>query len=284
MAKEKPQPLQVSSARHQRHAESRFRRKHFGRAGDRREKPNRTALVQEIQHSPVGGAILHIDFHAVSMDEKIHADVPLEPVGIANGVKNFGGLLEQNLRSLPIECLPRDLPDRGHGGCFRAEYWRYHSRSRYSAAAGVTTKVQPDLTAFSVARTDGGRRAGRRGSGRCRSWAGSDHARRKEEGETPGAAPASQGQRSCRRKKSRRSNRDWQFARSDLRSCRPPTHAEGSHDRSANSAWWRVSEIPGAEYEHTRHNIGFMVVDSPCLAVGSQPGRSQQSGTLFGHR
>ena len=41
-------------------------------------------------------------------------------VGIANGVKNFGGLLEQSLRSLAIECLPRDLPDRDYGGCFRA--------------------------------------------------------------------------------------------------------------------------------------------------------------------
>src|ERR1700716_1512512 len=49
------------------------------------EKSNRTALVQEIQHSPLGGGVLHIDFHAVSMDEKIQAEVPLEPTGIANG-------------------------------------------------------------------------------------------------------------------------------------------------------------------------------------------------------
>ncbi len=45
------------------------------------------------------------------MDEVIQADVPLEPMGMANGVKNMGGLLEQSLRSLAIECLPRDLPD-----------------------------------------------------------------------------------------------------------------------------------------------------------------------------
>ncbi len=42
---------------------------------------NRLALVQEVQHSPVGGSVLHIDFHAVSMDEVIQADVPLEPTG-----------------------------------------------------------------------------------------------------------------------------------------------------------------------------------------------------------
>src|SRR2546428_2793945 len=73
---------------------------------------NRLALVQEVQHSPVGGDVLHVDFHAVSMDEMIEAEVPLEPIGVANGVKNFGGLLEQNLRALAIECLPRDLPDK----------------------------------------------------------------------------------------------------------------------------------------------------------------------------
>src|SRR4051812_11020757 len=46
---------------------------------------SRLALVQEVQHAPVGGAVLHVDFHAVSMDEVIEADVPLEPIGVANG-------------------------------------------------------------------------------------------------------------------------------------------------------------------------------------------------------
>src|SRR6266481_325656 len=46
---------------------------------------SRLALVQEVQHAPLGGAVLHIDFHAVSQDEVIQANVPLEPTGIANG-------------------------------------------------------------------------------------------------------------------------------------------------------------------------------------------------------
>src|ERR1051325_3176561 len=59
---------------------------------------NRLSLVQEVRHAPSGGGVLHIDFHAVSVDEVIQADVPVEPVGVANGVKNMGGLLEQNLQ------------------------------------------------------------------------------------------------------------------------------------------------------------------------------------------
>src|ERR1700720_2665904 len=48
------------------------------------DQSGRLALVQEIQHSPVRGDVLHIDFHAVSMDEKIHAEVPVETIGTAN--------------------------------------------------------------------------------------------------------------------------------------------------------------------------------------------------------
>jgi large subunit ribosomal protein L25 len=114
------------------------------------EKANRTALIQEIQHSPLGGAILHIDFHAVSMDEKIHADVPLEAVGMANGVKNFGGLLEQALRSLPIECLPRDLPDRITVDVSALNIGDSIHVRDIPLPSGVAAKTQPDLTAFSV--------------------------------------------------------------------------------------------------------------------------------------
>jgi large subunit ribosomal protein L25 len=111
---------------------------------------NRLALVQEVQHAPLGGAILHIDFHAVSMDEVIQADVPLEPVGTANGVKNMGGLLEQNLRSLAIECLPRDLPDVLSVDVSALNIGDAIHVREIQLPDGVTTRVQPDLTAFSV--------------------------------------------------------------------------------------------------------------------------------------
>jgi large subunit ribosomal protein L25 len=71
----------------------------------------RSALIQEVQHHPIRGDVLHVDFHAISMDETIQTSIPIEPVGEANGVRNFGGVLEQSVRSLEIECLPRDLPE-----------------------------------------------------------------------------------------------------------------------------------------------------------------------------
>jgi large subunit ribosomal protein L25 len=114
------------------------------------EKSNRTALVQEIQHSPVGGDVLHVDFHAVSMDEKIQAEVPLEATGIPSGVKNFGGLLEQSLRALAVECLPRDLPDRITVDVSALNIGDSIHVRDIQLPSAVVAKVQPELTAFSV--------------------------------------------------------------------------------------------------------------------------------------
>jgi large subunit ribosomal protein L25 len=111
---------------------------------------SRTALVQEVQHSPVGGEIRHVDFHAVSMDQMIEAEVPLEPVGTAVGVKTFGGLLEQSLRVLAIECLPGDLPDRITVDVSQLNIGDAIHVRDIQLPAGVTAKVQLDLTAFSV--------------------------------------------------------------------------------------------------------------------------------------
>ena len=114
-------------------------------------KATRTALLQEVQHSPVGGDILHVDFHAISMDEKITADVPLEALGIATGVKNFGGLLDQNIRSFTVECLPKDLPDKITVDVSALNIGDSIHVRDIKLPSGVIAKVPADLTAFSVA-------------------------------------------------------------------------------------------------------------------------------------
>ncbi len=114
------------------------------------ESGSRLALVQEVQHSPVGGDILHVDFHAVSMDEMIEADVPLEPIGTPEGVKTFGGLLEQSLRSLGIECLPKDLPDVITVDVSHLNIGDSIHVKDIPLSEGVTTRISPELTVFSV--------------------------------------------------------------------------------------------------------------------------------------
>jgi large subunit ribosomal protein L25 len=68
------------------------------------------AMIKDIQHDPLSSAILHADFHAVSADQQVNANVPLELVGSAHGVKE-GGVLQHQVHSLDVQCLPKDLPE-----------------------------------------------------------------------------------------------------------------------------------------------------------------------------
>ncbi|MEI7865494.1 MAG: 50S ribosomal protein L25 [Chthoniobacterales bacterium] len=75
------------------------------------EGGTRLALINEVQHHPVNQSVLHVDFKVVSVNEKLVAEIVIEPTGEAAGVKLSGGLLEQSLRSIEVECLPKDLPE-----------------------------------------------------------------------------------------------------------------------------------------------------------------------------
>lgn len=75
-------------------------------------RAKRLALVQEIQHHPIDGKILHVDFHEVAENEKVTVQVPVETVGEAAGVKTGGGVLEHVLFKIKVRCLPKDLPEQ----------------------------------------------------------------------------------------------------------------------------------------------------------------------------
>lgn len=75
-------------------------------------RAKRLALVQEIQHHPLDGKILHVDFHEISPDEKVTVQVPVETSGEPAGVKTGGGVLEHVLFKLKVRCLPKDLPEQ----------------------------------------------------------------------------------------------------------------------------------------------------------------------------
>lgn len=70
----------------------------------------RLALVQEIQHHPLRGDILHVDFHEVAEDERVVITVPVETTGESAGVK-AGGILELILFKLKVRALPKELPE-----------------------------------------------------------------------------------------------------------------------------------------------------------------------------
>jgi large subunit ribosomal protein L25 len=76
------------------------------------EQAKHLALVQEVQHHPLNGNVLHVDFHEVSETEKVTIMVPVETVGEAVGVKTGGGVLEHVLFKIKVRALPKDLPEQ----------------------------------------------------------------------------------------------------------------------------------------------------------------------------
>ncbi len=70
------------------------------------------ALVREKQRNKITGTLLHVDFLAVSMTEKLRAKVYIEVVGLAPAIKDFSGVLVTGLDEVEVECLPKDLPER----------------------------------------------------------------------------------------------------------------------------------------------------------------------------
>ena len=96
------------------------------------------------------GDILHIDFHAVSMNETITSEVPLEPAGEPAGVKTGGGLLQQQVRALEIECLPQDLPDFITVDVSGLAIGDSIHVQDIVLPKGVTALAEPELTVFLV--------------------------------------------------------------------------------------------------------------------------------------
>ncbi len=70
------------------------------------------ALIREIQRDSLRPAdIIHLDLYEVRSDEEITLEVPVRLIGVPDGVRNFGGVLDHVLRELEIEVLPSDIPE-----------------------------------------------------------------------------------------------------------------------------------------------------------------------------
>jgi large subunit ribosomal protein L25 len=71
---------------------------------------NTKAMIVDWQYEPIKGKLLHIDLQRIAMDKVLRVEVPIMLQGVPIGVKTEGGILEQMLREVEIECLPGDIP------------------------------------------------------------------------------------------------------------------------------------------------------------------------------
>lgn len=68
------------------------------------------ALVKAIQYDPVRRDLIHVDFHQISLKDKVHATVPVHLAGTAPGTIT-GGILTTLMRRIEVECLATQIPE-----------------------------------------------------------------------------------------------------------------------------------------------------------------------------
>ena len=68
-------------------------------------------LIREIQRHPVKRNVLHLDFQELVAGEKVTVSVPLRFTGVADGVRNGGGILEETMHQVHLRLDPASIPD-----------------------------------------------------------------------------------------------------------------------------------------------------------------------------
>lgn len=71
----------------------------------------RAVMLRELQRDPLTERLVHVDFIRVDPTKRIHVRVPVRLLGIPEGVKNEGGLLEHVHREVEVACLPTAIPE-----------------------------------------------------------------------------------------------------------------------------------------------------------------------------
>ena len=69
------------------------------------------AMVVDTQREPLKDRLIHIDLKRIAMDKALKVSVRVKLMGVPIGVKTAGGILDQVLREVEIECLPTDIPN-----------------------------------------------------------------------------------------------------------------------------------------------------------------------------
>jgi large subunit ribosomal protein L25 len=114
-------------------------------------RSKRLALVQEVQHHPLSGAVLHVDLHEVAENEKVTIMVPVETSGEPVGVKTGGGVLEHVQFKIKVRALPKDLPEQIIVDVTALEIGKSIHLGEIPAPAGVEILGDKKVTVISVA-------------------------------------------------------------------------------------------------------------------------------------
>jgi len=124
-------------------------------------------MIVDWQYEPIKDRLIHIDLKRIAMDKVMKVQVPVVLEGIPVGVKVGGGILDQVLREVEIECLPSDIPsyinldvtnlafgdvlrvsDLPHGGKFK---FLDDENATIAHVVSIKAEVEPTPDAVAVA-------------------------------------------------------------------------------------------------------------------------------------
>lgn len=111
----------------------------------------RHTMVRQIDADPITNRVLHVDFQRVMMDEVVRVNVPVELVGIAEGVKTHSGVLDFVTREIAIESLPGDIPQSIELDVTALEIGDHIETGALSLPKGVTLMDEDDKVVVSIA-------------------------------------------------------------------------------------------------------------------------------------
>jgi large subunit ribosomal protein L25 len=103
------------------------------------------AIIQELQRNSRTDAFLHIDFKEIVRGKDMEADIPVHTRGTADGVRNYGGVLEVGAHTLRVRCRPRHLPEFIDIDVTKLGIGKVIHLSEIEAPEGVTFLDDPEL-------------------------------------------------------------------------------------------------------------------------------------------
>jgi len=116
------------------------------------EGKKQQVFIQDIQFNDLKQTIIHADFMAVNDKTEIKADIPLILTGDAAGVK-AGGILDQLLYTVPIKCLPQNLPETLSTDIAHLNVSEAHHIGEMKFPEGVTPTLHDGVVVAMVAKT-----------------------------------------------------------------------------------------------------------------------------------
>lgn len=110
----------------------------------------KTVIIKEVQHHPLSGKIIHVDFNQISLTKTMTFNVPILAKGESVGVKQDGGIMFYVIRELQVECLPTQIPKNIEVEVSQLKVGDSVHVKDLSLPSGVKVLNDPELSVISV--------------------------------------------------------------------------------------------------------------------------------------